>query len=122
MKRKPLVRAMIVTVILVATAAIVLSQAFIASNTVPTSNAGSGSNTVSGYTVSNIDYNLNATGAEDIDSVEFDLSPTNADTAVIKLDAQQYSCTLVAGHATCDTTSPQATVTPVTSLSVIAAD
>jgi len=46
---------------------------FAAANTVPTSKAGDGAGVVSGYTVSSIHYNLNATNPRNIDSVTFNL-------------------------------------------------
>ena len=42
------------------------AYAFTASNTVPTSNVGAGSATVSGYTVTNLHYGLNATTPSNI--------------------------------------------------------
>ena len=50
------------------------SFAFAASNTVGTSQAGIGSGTVSGYTVSNISWNLNDANPANVDSVSFSLS------------------------------------------------
>jgi hypothetical protein len=98
--------------------------AFTATNTVPASNAGAGSNTVSGYTISNIDYTLDAVDADDIDAVEFDLSPAPpaSSDVVIELNAQAYTCTVAASTATCNTTAPQADVTATTSLRVVAVD
>lgn len=100
------------------------AYAFTASNTVPTSNAGEGNGTVSGYTISNIDYSLNGTNPSNIDQVEFDLSPAPpaSGEVVIKLNTQKYTCSVAGSTATCATTSPQATVSPTTSLTVIAAD
>ncbi|MBM4410742.1 MAG: hypothetical protein FJ037_05385 [Chloroflexi bacterium] len=45
--------------------------AFTAANTVPATVAGSGSQTVSGYTITNMVYNLNASNPQNIDSVSF---------------------------------------------------
>ncbi len=53
--------------------------AFTASNTVPSTVAGSGSGAVSGYTVSGMVYNLNASNPQNIDSVTFTYSPGSPD-------------------------------------------
>jgi hypothetical protein len=50
--------------------------AFAAANIVPESGAGDGSNTVSGYTVSNVHYTFQAADPSLIDFVYFDLAPT----------------------------------------------
>lgn len=53
--------------------------AFTAANTVPATVAGSGSAGVSGYTVSGVVYNLNASNPQNIDSVTFAYSPGTTD-------------------------------------------
>ena len=71
------------------------AYAFAAANTVPATRAGDGNGTISGYTVSNIVYNLNATDPSTMDSVDFELSAAAA-TAQIKLVAAGstwYDCT-----------------------------
>ena len=100
------------------------AYAFTATNTVPNSKAGEGTSTVSGYTITNIDYTLNGTDPSSIDADDFDLSasPPVGSDVIIKLNTQKYTCTFLAAAVSCDTTSPQATVTPTTSLTVIAAD
>ncbi len=95
------------------------SYAFTASNTVPNSNAGDGTSTVSGYTVSNIAYGLNATVPTDIDTVTFDISPAAAGTVKAKLAGNWYACTNTAGAISCATTSPQVTVSPLTDLEAL---
>jgi hypothetical protein len=84
--------------------------AYAASNTVPSTTAGAGSGTISGYTVSNVAYGLNAT------------TPTNLDqvTAQLASAGTWYSCANTAGSVTCNTTSPQATVAAATQLTVVA--
>src|SRR5690349_14139001 len=52
------------------------AYAFTAANTVPSSNAGSGSGTISGYTVSNVSYTLNASNPQNVDQVAFTITPT----------------------------------------------
>ncbi len=96
--------------------------AFAASNTVPASYAGEGSSTTSGYTVTNVVYNLNATTPSNIDSVSFTLNAA-ASTVKIRLAAagSYYACTNPSGfNWTCNTTSPQATVAAATELRVVA--
>lgn len=99
-----------------------VTNAYAAANTVPTSKAGDGAGAVSGYTVTNVHYELNASNPANIDYVSFTLSAA-ATTVKIKLVAAgstYYSCALVAGTWECDTTSPQATVLSVDELWVIA--
>lgn len=114
-------------VLLVLLAAIVVAAAayaFAAANTVPDTKAGAGAGTVSGYTVSAVVYNLNASDPTLLDSVEFTLS----DAAVqvkIKLEAAGstwYDCTNTANNDwTCDTTSPAQSVEDMDELNVVAA-
>jgi len=98
--------------------------AFAASNTVPVSYAGEGASVTSGYTVTNVVYNLNGTTASNIDSVTFTLNAA-ASTVSIRLvtTSSYYSCTNPSGNNwSCDTTSPQATVAAADELRVVAAD
>lgn len=101
---------------------------FAASNSVPGSRAGDGSGTVSGYTVSNIDYNLNTSNPADIDSVSFTLDASAGDVYAALVDSANtilgwsQACTNLGGNNwTCDF-SPDVPVLPVTSLRVVAAD
>ena len=107
--------------LLVATAV----NALVASNTVPTTAAGSGAGTISGYTVSNVAYNLNSTNPANIDSVSFTLS-ASATTVRIKLDSGSSTyypaanCSASGDDWTCTTVSPsQATVAGANQLSVV---
>ncbi len=99
----------------------VAAYAFAAANTVPTTTAGAGSGVVSGYTVSNVVYNLNATDPSNLDSVNFTLSAAAA-TVKIKLVAAGstwYNCTVVTGNNyTCATSG--ATVSSMDQLNVVA--
>ncbi len=63
----------------------IVSYAFAAANTVPGSNAGDGSGAVSGYTVSNISYALDATDPSLIDSVTFTVSPGSVSEVQVQL-------------------------------------
>jgi len=97
--------------------------AYAATNTVPGSTAGSGSGAISGYTISNIAYTLNATTPTNLDQVAFTIAPAAATTVKVQLAAagSWYSCTNTAGSVTCSTTSPQATAVAATQLTVVAA-
>jgi hypothetical protein len=98
------------------------AYAFTASNTVPGTNAGSGSGAISGYTVSNVAYTLNASNPQNVDQVAFTISPTTGTVKVqVVSGGSWYSCTNTAGSVTCATTSPQATAAAVNQLTVVAA-
>lgn len=99
-----------------------VATAFAASNTVPATSAGEGTGAISGYTVTNVQYHLNATTPANIDSVSFTLS-ASAGTVAIELlpSTTGYSCTNTSGNNwSCTTTG--ATVAPATQLDVIAAN
>jgi hypothetical protein len=106
--------------------------AFTSSNTVPATNAGAGSGSVSGYTVTNIHYGLNATTPTNVDSLTFTISPVVPSTSTGKVvvsvaltsgGPNTYTCTTnTAGDTvTCGTTSPQLTADKITSVTVVAA-
>jgi len=67
-------RRRLVLVIAAAAALAFAAYAFTASNTVPATQAGDGSGAITGYTVSNIAYQLEALNPANIDSVSFTLS------------------------------------------------
>ena len=98
-----------------------VATALAASNTVPAGNAGEGAGTVSGFTVTSVHYNLNATDPNNIDAVTFTISPA-ANTVKIQLvtGGAWYSCSGTTSIS-CATTSPQAAVNPVNNLDVVAA-
>ncbi|MBI1877784.1 MAG: hypothetical protein HYR94_06085 [Chloroflexi bacterium] len=77
--------------------------AFAAANVVPETGAGDGSNTISGYTVSNVTYSLNAASPANIDTVSFDLAPTAGAGPATTVKAQ-----LVTGGAWFNCTTPGA--------------
>jgi hypothetical protein len=108
------------------------AYAYTAANTVPTSTAGAGSGTVSGYTVTNLHYTLNATTPANIDSMTFTVSPVIPSTGSGKVAVSAalstggpngYTCsTNTAGDTvTCATTSPQLTADKLASVTVVAA-
>lgn len=100
----------------------VAAYAFTATNTVPATNAGSGNGTISGYTVSNVQYQLSATVPSDIDSATFTLS-ANATTVRAKLvsgSSTYTTCSIANGvDVTCDF-SPDIDITTANQLAVIA--
>lgn len=74
----------VLLIALVVVAIAVSAYAFAAANTVPASSAGAGSNDISGYTITSVAYNLDATDPRLLDSVSFTLSAA-AGTVKIKL-------------------------------------
>ncbi|HSC91657.1 MAG TPA: hypothetical protein VLB86_08395 [Gaiellaceae bacterium] len=114
-------RRRLIGTLVVAGALATATYAFTASNTVPASKAGDGSGAISGYTVSNVAYTLNATNPANLDSVGFTLDSA-AGTVKVKLVAAGstwYSCTNPSGNNwTCATTG--ATVVSADQLQVVA--
>jgi len=114
-----------IRLIVVAAAALALGTgvyAYAAANTVPNTTAGAGSGTISGYTLSNVAYGLNATTPTNLDQVSFTIAPTTAASVKAQLASggTWYSCSNTAGSVTCNTTVPQATVAAATQLTVVA--
>jgi hypothetical protein len=108
------------------------AYAFTASNTVPATTAGAGAGVVSGYTVTNLHYSLNATSPQNIDSLTFTITPVVPSTSSGKviISAQlstggptTYTCLTdtTGASVTCATTSPQLTVALIMGVTVIAA-
>jgi len=94
-------RRRLVLVIAAAAALAFAAYAFTASNTVPATQAGDGSGPITGYTVSNIAYQLEAANPANIDSVTFDLS-AGAGTVKVKVvnaSATYADCTNSAGNS-----------------------
>jgi opacity protein-like surface antigen len=122
MFRSRMLKSLIITILVLvfATAAYALA----ASNTVPSSYAGEGAGGVSGYDVTNLQYNLNGSNASNIDSVTFTLDAAATDVMVrLVTTGSYYSCTNTSGfNWSCDTASPQATVLATDEVRVIARD
>lgn len=119
--RKPkfLVAALLVAGVLTAGAGLT------AANTVPDSRAGDGSGTISGYTVSNIDYTVLASDPTLMDQVTFDLDADPGATGEVKVntDGAWHDCTYVTTAVTCDFASgSEPTVVGATSLQVVVAE
>jgi hypothetical protein len=109
-------------VVLIALVLAGFSYAYAAANTVPASNAGDGSGAITGYTITNVKYNLNTTDPSKIDTVTFNTGAAAA-TIKIRLDntTTWYTCTAVTVSpwtTTCTTTG--ATVVGATNLQVVA--
>ena len=106
-----------------------VAYGFAAQNTVPSGNAGDGANTISGYSVSAVNYGLNNANPGNVDSVAFDLTG-NVKPATVKAKLAAgggwYSCSTASTASpwryTCATTSPQATTASADELRVVAAD
>jgi hypothetical protein len=122
MKARRMRRQALLLSAVVAVALSIGGYAFTASNTVPNATLGQGSNTISGYTLSSIAYNLNAANPTNLDSVSFTIAPTTATSVKAQLAAAGtwYTCTNTAGAVSCPTTSPQATAAAATALNVVA--
>ena len=115
-------RSRILGILVVAAALATGVYAFTATNTVPNSNAGAGSGTISGYTVSGVAYQLNATTPSDIDSMTFTLnaSATTAKAKIVSGSTTYTDCSIAGGvNVTCDF-SPDIAITTADQLSVIA--
>jgi hypothetical protein len=109
------------------------AYAFTASNTVPATTAGAGSGAVSGYTITNIHYALDATTPSNIDSLTFTITPAVPSTGSGKVTIAaalstggptNYTCTTdtTGSNVTCPTTTPtQLTATLLTGVTVVAA-
>jgi hypothetical protein len=108
------------------------AYAFTASNTVPASTAGAGAGAVSGYTVTNLHYTLDATTPTNIDSLTFTISPVVPSTGTGKVvisaalstgGPTNYTCSTdsTGANVTCATTSPQLTAALLTGVTVVAA-
>jgi hypothetical protein len=109
------------TVAIVATV-VGAGSAFTASNTVPNASVGEGSNTISGYTISNEAYTINAANPLNVDAVTFTITPSTATVvkAQIASGGTWYSCTNTSGSVSCATTAPQATTLSANALNVVA--
>jgi len=108
------------------------AYAFTASNTVPATTAGAGSGVVSGYTITNLHYALNATTPANIDSLTFTIAPVVPSTSTGKViisatlstgGPSVYTCTTdtTGATVTCATTSPQLNVGLIMGVTVVAA-
>jgi hypothetical protein len=107
------------------------AYAFAAANVVPDTNAGYVASVVSGYTVGNIVYDLDATDPTLVDAITFDINPTTGTNKALLVMVQTATggawttCTLVDGtlpevQVTC--TYGALALSSVTALNVVASD
>jgi hypothetical protein len=122
MFRSRMLRTLLITILVLVFAT--TAYALAASNTVPSSYAGEGAGAVSGYDVTNLLFNLNASNASYIDSVTFTLDAAATDVMVrLETTGSYYACTNPSGfNWSCITTLPQATVLATDEVRVIARD
>ncbi len=114
----------VVAILAVALTGIVMAST--ASNSVPTSKAGEGQGTITGYDISTVHYELNASDPSKIDAVTFklDSAPSVGSTIKVKVGTNStswYTCTTTAAAATCPTLSPPASVASANELKVVVA-
>lgn len=87
------------TVVAVFAIVAVAAFGFAAANVVPESGAGDGDKAISGYTVTNVTYDLDGTNPSLIDEVSFDLAPSAGAGAATEVQVQLvtggtwFSCT-----------------------------
>jgi hypothetical protein len=127
-------RRLLLPVAIVLAAFAIGGAVFTAANTVPDSTAGEGSNTVSGYTITDIVYNLNAVDPRDVDTITYVATADNASLVAVlpnlksnfeTLPGVWYTCTRTGGVApahdiSCDTTvGAQLTVVNITRFDII---
>ncbi len=103
------------------------AYAFTASNTVPATTAGAGSGSVSGFTVTDLHYSLDATTPTIIDSLTFTITRAvpiaGTGKVVISAGPTTYMCSTDTTETvvTCGTVSPQLTAALLTGVTVVAA-
>jgi hypothetical protein len=109
------------------------AYAFTSSNTVPATTVGAGAGAVSGFTITNLHYALDATTPGNIDSLTFTISPVVPSTGAGKViiaaalttgGPNNYTCSTdtTGASVTCATISPtQLTAALLTGVTVVAA-
>ncbi|MGD0707712.1 MAG: hypothetical protein ABSA51_04585 [Anaerolineaceae bacterium] len=111
----------VVVVVIIALSITTVAYAYAAGNTVPATTAGDGTGVISGYTVTNVVYTLDATNPANISKVTFTLSAAATVVQVSVTGATPYtSCTVSGGTSVTCTFGTEPTVTSATSLRVIA--
>jgi hypothetical protein len=98
------------------------SYGFAASNVVPATRAGDGAAPVSGYTVTNVHYNLDASNPQQLASITFTISPAVPPAGTVRVSTDggvTWGATCGTGSSITCTTS--ASVASVTGLHVVAA-
>ena len=98
---------------------------FAASNTMPaTTSAGYGEQTITGYTVSGVQYRLQSGDPRYIDQVTFTIAPTGVTSIYVGLvsGGTMYTCSEASGTVTCPITASTVTALSANLLQVVAAD
>lgn len=108
-------------------ATLLAGSALTASNTVPDSQAGDGAGAITGYTVSAVSYDTNATDPTLIDEVSFTLDSTPVVGSEIRVQVDStggtwFTCSNVLADVTCDTSATPPNVADADQLRVIAVD
>lgn len=95
---------------------------FAAANTVPASRAGDGAAAVSGYTVTNVHYNLDTLNPQQLSSITFTISPAVPGGGTVRVSTDggaTWTAPCTTGSSiTCTST---AAVSSITGLRVVAA-
>jgi hypothetical protein len=120
----------VLLIVLVVIAIAGSAYAFAAANTVPDSAAGYKANTVPGYTVTGIVYDLNSTDPTKVENIKFSISPTTGTVvaAIVKIQTAATGwkdCDLTAGTApamnvVCAYTTPFLALDSVVALNIVA--
>ena len=87
------------------------AYAFAAANTVPDTNAGYAAAVVSGYTVTNLVYDLDATDPTIVDAITFDIEPTSGSQKAVLVKVQTVTAGAWTTCTLADGTLPQVDVT-----------
>jgi hypothetical protein len=102
--------------------ALALHVAFTAANVVPGTKAGDGAGAITGYTVTNVQYQLDAADASLIESVSFtlDAAATSVRAKVVAASTTYTTCTNTGGNNWSGDINPDPTVLSADELRVIA--
>ena len=111
-----------ILVLLAAAALSLFTFAFTAANVVPGSKAGDGAGAITGYTVSAVAYQLDATDASLIESVSFtlDAAATTVKAKVVAASTTYTACSNTGGNNWSCNIEPDPTVLSADELRVIA--
>ncbi len=107
---KKILRPRTLVAILAVLLIMITAYAYAAANVVPETGAGDGSNTISGYTITNVQYSLDAVDPTLIYDVSFDINPTAGASPVREVKVQLvtggtwFDCTEAGTSATCSIT------------------
>ncbi len=95
---------------------------YAAANTVPASRAGDGSAAVSGYTITNVHYNLDAVNPQQLSSITFTISPAVPSGGTVRVSTDGgVTWTAPCSTGTSITCTSTAAVSSILGLRVVAA-